>query len=136
MTKYNKGIRTFYVLLGGLSLLLMASFTTYKSCKTANVNTLFIKEQIQLAIEATDFEKSKYYTFKALKAMYTTKKNFKDCGCDDASKQLNLAEQNLKNVVRSEGMEDAKTFLDIGIKNMNICLQVLEQFDENQANTS
>lgn len=136
MTKYKKGIRTFSVLLGGLSLLLMASFTTYKSCKVANVNTLFIKEQIQLAIAATDFEKSKYYTYKALKAVYATKKNFKDCGCKDASKQLNLAEQNLKNVVRSGGMEDAKIFLDIGIKNMNICLDVLAQFDENKADSS
>ena len=136
MTKYKKGIRTFSVLLGGLSLLLMASFTTYKSCKVANVNTLFIKEQIQLAIEAPDFEKSKYYTFKALKAIYATKKNFKDCGCDDASKQLNLAEQNLKNMVRSRGMEDAKIFLDIGIKTMNICSDVLEQFNENKAKSS
>lgn len=114
----------------------MSSFTTYKSCKVANVNTMFIKEQIQLALEAPDFEKSKYYAFKALKAVYSTKKNFKDCGCIDASKQLNLAERNLKNVVRSAGMEDAKTFLDIGIKNMNICLDVLEQYDENKAKSS
>ena len=136
MTKYKKGIRTFYVLLATLCFLSMASFTTYRSCKIANTNTLFIKEQILLAIEATDFEKSKYYTFKALKAMHATKKNFKDCGCDDASKQLDLAEQNLKNMVRSSGMEDAKIFLDIGIKTMNICSDVLEQYDEKQAKSS
>lgn len=136
MTKYKKGIRTFSVLFALVCFLSMASFTTYKSCKIANVNTLFIKEQIQLAIDASDFEKSKYYTFKALKAMHATKKNFEDCGCDNASKQLHLAEQNLKNMVRSKGMEDAKIFLDIGIKTMNICLDVLEQYDENQAKSS
>ncbi len=132
MKTYKKAVLLIAGILGLLGLMLMVSFTTYNACKVANTKTQFIKEQTQLALNATDFEKSKYHTFKALKSVYTTKQNFKDCGCENASKQLVLAEKNLKNVIKAPEFDDAKTFLDIALKNTAICLEVLKKFEENQ----
>ncbi len=132
MKTYKKAVLLLAALLGLLGLLLMASFTTYDACEVANSNTLFIKEQTQLALAAPNFEKSKYHTFKALKSVYTTKQNFKDCGCESASEQLVLTEVNLKNVIKAPEFKDAKTFLDIALKNTAICLKVLKNFEENQ----
>lgn len=134
MKTYKKAVLLLAAILGLLGLLLMASFTTYDACRVANTNTVYIKEQMQLALKATNFEKSKYHTFKALKSIYTTKQNFKDCGCSDAFKQLDFAEQNLKQVIKSKGFDDAKIFLDIALKNAAICLNVLKNYDEFKSN--
>ena len=130
MKTYTRPTSILATLLGFLTLLVMVSFTNYNACAFANQNTEFIKSQTQLAIEATDFQKSKYHAYKALSGIDKTKKNFKSCGCEHATKNIAQAEQNLKQATRANSFEDSKTFLQIALKNTLISIGALEEFEK------
>ncbi|MDT0608207.1 hypothetical protein [Croceitalea rosinachiae] len=131
MKTYRRAVLVIAAVLGLLALWIMASFTTLNACAFANQHTEFIKDQTQLAIKADNFEKAKYYAYKALRGINNTKKNFKDCGCENALKNITEAEKNLKVATKSKSFEDSKTFLEIAMKNTLNSIEALEEFENN-----
>jgi len=130
MKTYQRKILIIAILIGALSLLTMASFTTYNACEFANTNTLYIKDQTQLAYNANDFKMVKYHAYKALTGIERSKNNFKDCGCNAALEGINRTKENLKSATKSSALFDAKSFVEIALKNTTISIIALEGFKQ------
>ena len=69
-------------LTGIVGTLLLSSFTGVNACQYANSNLQYIKTQTKEALATSDFEKSRYHTFKAINGIEKTRENFKACGCE------------------------------------------------------
>ena len=130
MKTYRRIILLIATLLGILGLILMASFTTYNACEFANTNTIYIKDQTQLAFDANEFKMVKYHAYKALTGIEKAKENFKDCGCDAALEGINRTKTNLKNATKAPSINDAKTFVHIALKNTTISINALENYEK------
>ncbi|WP_350290733.1 hypothetical protein [uncultured Croceitalea sp.] len=130
MKTYKRYILLIATLQGILGLFLMASFTTYNACEFANTNTLYIKDQTQLALEANEFKMVKYHAYKALTGIERAKENFKDCGCDAALEGINRTKSNLKNATKAPSLNDAKTFVHIALKNTTISITALKNYEK------
>ena len=130
MKTYRRIILLIAGVIGILGLLLMASFTTYNACEFANSNTVYIKEQTLLAYKANEIKMVKYHAYRALTSIERSKNNFKDCGCDTASKSIDRTKINLKNATKTSSIYDAKAFVDIALKNTDIGLYALENFGQ------
>jgi len=130
MKTYRRTVLITAGVLGFIALLVMASFTTFNACAFANQNTEFIKIHTQLAIEAPDFEKSKYHAYKALKGINKTKNNFKDCGCENALINIKQAEHNLKQATKTNSLEASKSFLQTALKSTITSIDALEEFED------
>ena len=124
--------RPYQGMLIGALLLALVSWNKYNACEIASNNTVFIKEQTQLAIEATTFDMAKYHAYKALNGVVKTKAKFVDCGCNTALQTLDDAGEHLKEATRSDSMEDAATFLQISLKNLELTINTLEEFEVSQ----
>ena len=133
MKTYRRLVLIVAGILGILSLLLMASFATLNACAFANQHTVFIKSQTQLAIEASDLEKAKYYAYKALKGINKTRSNYKNCGCKPALVNISQAEQNLREATKAKSFDDSKTFLQIALKSTLTSIDALEEFEEDNS---
>ena len=131
MKTYRKTVLIVAAVLGFLALLAMASFTTINACAFANQHTEFIKNQTQLAIKASDFEKAKYYAYKALKGINKTKNNFKNCGCEDALENIYQAEQSLKEATKANSFKNSKAFLEVALKSTLSSINALDEFENN-----
>ncbi|GMN09515.1 hypothetical protein MTsPCn9_00290 [Croceitalea sp. MTPC9] len=129
MKTYRRIILLIAALLGIIGLILMASFTTYNACEFANTNNVYIKNQTELAFDAGDFKMVKYYAYKALTGIERAKDNFKDCGCDMATKSIDRTKENLKSATKAPTMEDAKTFVKIALKNTHLSIAALEDYE-------
>ncbi len=135
MKTYRRPTLLIAVLLAITSLLMMASFTTYNVCEFANTNTIYIKDQTQLAFEASEFKMVKYHAYKALTGIEKAKNSFKDCGCDSAIEGIDRTKANLKNATKAPSIYDAKTFVHIALKNTHISINALQNFGQ-KSNTS
>lgn len=113
----------------------MASFTTYNACEFANTNTVYIKDQTQLAFDANEFKMVKYHAYKALTGIERAKENFKDCGCDAALEGINRTKSNLKNATKAPSISDAKIFVHIALKNTTISITALENYEKASNNS-
>lgn len=133
MNTYRITIFLVCCLFGTLALPLMVSFTTYDACEFANTNTIYIKNQTELAYNAGEFKMVKYYAYKALTGIEKAKTNFEDCGCDAAIKGINRTKENLKNATRAPSIYDAKTFVEIALKNTHLSIDAIENYKENNA---
>lgn len=129
MKTYRRKTLLIAVLFGSLGLL-MVSFATYNACEFANTNTIYIKDQTQLAFNANDFKMVKYHAYKALTGIEKSKANFKDCGCDIALKSINRTKENLKSATKSKAIFDAKSFVEIALKNTVISIDALEDYTQ------
>ena len=126
----NKGLDLLCIaIIALIGLLLLTAASGYNACEFAQNNTLFFKEQTQQAIAAKSFDKAKYHAYKALNGIYKTKPNFKECGCENALKTVNNAEENLKEATRAISFEDAGVFLNIALKNIGLTLNSLESLE-------
>jgi len=130
MKTYRRKTLLIAVLFGSLGLLPIVSFTTYNACEFANTNTIYIKNQTQLAFNANDFKMVKYHAYKALTGIEKSKTNFKDCGCDAALKSINRTKENLKSATKSNAIFDAKSFVEIALKNTAISIDALEKYKQ------
>jgi hypothetical protein len=133
MKTYRRKILLIAITIGLLGLLSMASFATYNACEFANTNTIYIKDQTQLAFNADDFKMVKYHSYKALTGIEKSKTNFKDCGCDAALNSINRTKENLKSATKSNAIFDAKSFVEIALKNTAISIDALENYKQNNS---
>jgi hypothetical protein len=130
MKTYRRPTLLIVVLLAISGLLFTTSFTTYNACEFANSNTLYIKDQTLLAFEASEFQMVKYHAYKALTGIEKAKNNFKDCGCEDAMEGIVRTKANLKNATKAPSIYDAKTFVHIALRNADISINALQEFEQ------
>ncbi|NJB37473.1 hypothetical protein [Croceivirga sp. JEA036] len=122
-------------LTGALGLLLMVSFTKLNPCEFAYKNTGFIKDQTQLALNAPSLDLAKYHAYKALKGTYNSQPNFVECGCSPAESTFKQTKDNLRQATKSIVLEDAKLFLELALKNTELTLNNLNNFEIEQFST-
>lgn len=113
--KCNLHIVYFAVAAIGLSYLL--SFSTFNACEVANSNVIFVKDQTQLALDNSDFQKSRYHAFKAINGIWKAKYSFSECDCDGLATNMELASKNLKEATKAQSKEDQEVFLKIAMQN-------------------
>ncbi|MGX1929556.1 hypothetical protein [Flagellimonas sp. 2504JD4-2] len=128
--KTRKIILLIVFIIGILSLLLMASFTTRNACEYASSNIEYIKGHVQKAIIADEFEMSRYYAFKALNGIEKTRLNFLDCGCSGAIESLEKAVMYLKSATVTKSFDDSKEWLHLALENTVIGIKVLRVFEQ------
>lgn len=128
--KTRKVILLIVFILGVLALWLMSSFTYRNACEYAVSNMEYIKEQIEKAVVADDFEMSKHFAYRALNSIEKTKGNFLDCGCDGAIASLENTLSDLKKATKSESLGASKKFLHTALDNTVIGVKVLRVFEQ------
>ena len=133
--KTRKIILLIVFVLGVISLWLMSSFTNRNACEYATSNIEYIQEQIEAAIAARTFEKSKYFAYKALNGIEKTRSNFLDCGCDDAITSLEKTLTELKIATKAPSFMKSKTPLHNALENTIIGLKVLRVFEQEFSST-
>ena len=131
--KTRKIVLLIIFLIGVISLWLMSSFTSKNACDYAVSNIEYIQEQVELALTAEDFEKSKYLAYKALNSIEKTQSNFLDCGCGRTIACLKDTSVMLKNATRASSFEESKKFLQQAMENTQTGLKVLNVFDHDSA---
>lgn len=115
----------------GLWLSLTAS-SIFKPCEFANTNILFIKEQTEEAISASELKMSRYYAYKALNGIWNAQYSFSECGCEDANLSIDLAYDNLKEATKSNNLEESKIFLKIALKNTRNSVLAIEAYKKQE----
>ncbi|MBS9461610.1 hypothetical protein KIM67_04250 [Flagellimonas sp. 389] len=117
-------------IIGVISLLLLSSFSIRNACEYANSNLEYIKSQTQRAIVADDFNRSKYYAYKALNGIEKTKYNFIDCGCEGTIESLDKTLAHLKTATKAISFEESKKSLHNALKSTEIGMNVLKNYDQ------
>lgn len=128
MKTYKRTIPVLGLLLALIGLFLTLSFSVSIACKFANDDSLFIKEQTQIALKATSLEMARYHTYKALRGISQTKDNIVDCGCEEAKESVLKTEENLKMAARAEWLADSKLFLELAKQNILITIDALRDY--------
>ncbi|RDY60930.1 hypothetical protein DX873_01770 [Flagellimonas nanhaiensis] len=113
----------------------MSSFTNRNACEYATSNIEYIKEQIESAISASGFEKSKHFAYKALNGIEKTRSNFLDCGCDGAIESLENALSELKTATKAPSFMASRTPLHNALENIIIGHKVLRVFEQEFSST-
>ncbi len=131
MKTYRSHILLITALLGIFSLVSMTSFTSYNACEFANDNSIYIKNQTLLAYQADEFKMVKYHAYKALTGIERAKNSFEECGCDTALESIGRTKLNLKNATKSPSIYDAKTFVEIALKNTALSINALTSYKKN-----
>ncbi|WP_139063767.1 hypothetical protein [Flagellimonas eckloniae] len=128
--KKNKIILFIVFIIGVISLLILSSFISRSACEYANSNIEYIKNQMQEAVVANDFEMSKYYAYKAINGIEKTRLNFIDCGCQGTIESLEKALYYLKKGAKEPTLKDAKKYLHIALESTTIGINVLKEFEQ------
>ncbi len=131
--KTRKIVLLIIFVVGVVSLWLMSSFSHKNACDYAISNIEYIQEQIEAALRTDDFEKSKYFAYKALNSIEKTQPNFSDCGCDGTIACLKDTAVMLKNATKASTFENSKEFLSKAFDNTQMGLKILKVFDQDSA---
>ncbi len=98
-------------ILSVLLICLFSSFSSGEDCQYAGSNINYINTQTIKAIDAKELHKSKYYTYKALTAIYKTQKELKNCGCQKAAYNLEESQYLFKKATKVGSLKEAKALL-------------------------
>ena len=115
--------------LGVLILFFSFSFVKNKACAYADSNIGYVKQQTLKALECTDLNTARYYTYKALNAIENSRKQLESCGCEDASKSIYDGLENLKNATQTSSLNGTKILLNKALENTIASLESLEAHD-------
>lgn len=115
--------------LGILVLFSSFSFTKNKACAYADSNIGYVKQQTQKALECTDLNTARYYTYKALNAIENSRKQLESCGCEYAAKSIYDGLENLKDATQTSSLRGAKILLNKALENTIASLELLEKHD-------
>lgn len=124
-------MKTIYIALMVFSIGLFSSFKISSACAYAESNMEYIMSQTTKAIEQKNINTVKLYTYRAINALEKSKKQFKDCNCEDASISIDENTKNLKMAVKSTSLVEAKMLLNKALKNTIESIQALEDYQSN-----
>lgn len=113
-------------ILSVLLICLFSSFSLGEDCLYAGSNINYINTQTKKAIDAEELHKSKYYTYKALTAIYKTQKELKNCGCQNAAYNLEESQYLFKKASKVGSLREAKALLISAQKKAKTSLKELQ----------
>lgn len=115
-----------------LVLFSMSSFDMSKACEYAGSNIGYINSQTERALAAEDINTSRFFAYKALKAIEKSKEQIEACGCDYAKESIYEGLDNLKKATRVSSLNSAKILLTRALDNSEGSLEALRDHDEHQ----
>jgi len=115
--------------LGVLALFSSFSFAKNKACAYADSNIGYVKQQTQKALECTDLNTARYYTYKALNTIENSRKQLESCGCEDAARSIYEGLENLKDATQTPSLNGTKILLNKALENTIASLESLEKHD-------
>ncbi len=115
--------------LGILILFAFFSFVNNKACAYADSNIGYVKTQTEQALESTDLNSARYYTYKALNAIEKSRKQLESCGCEYATKSIYDGLENLKDATRATSLSSTKILLNKALENTIASLESLEKHE-------
>ncbi|MFS4494507.1 hypothetical protein [Maribacter sp. 2308TA10-17] len=129
-------MKTLYVMLFAIAIVLLSSFTTSEACNYAGSNLNYVKARTEEALETSDINKSRFYTYKAIKVIQTSTNRFNDCGCEDA--EINIEESliNLKAATKATSLNGTKILLQEALEQILDAVDNLEQHEMHDAEFS
>ena len=129
-------MKTLYVMLFGIAIVLLSSFTTSEACNYAGSNLNYVKARTEEALATFDINKSRFYTYKAIKVIQTSTNRFSDCGCDDAKINIEESLINLKAATKATSLRGTKILLQEALDQIADALDNLERHEMHDAEFS
>lgn len=120
-------MKTLYFVLSFLAIGLLSSFNTSEACAYAGSNIGYVKAQTQLALNENDINKSKYFTYKAIKAIYKLKKQLDECGCEQAAINIEESQFSLKEAAKEASFQGIKPHLTEAYDKLSASLEAIER---------
>ncbi|WP_394750494.1 hypothetical protein [Spongiimicrobium salis] len=112
-----------------LYLLTFAVYGNVQPCKSTNSNISYVKAQTKRAIGATEINKVKFYTYRAINAIEKTRKQLISCDCNYASDSIFESLEQLKSATRTTSLDSTKIFLRRAMESTTYGLNALERHD-------
>ena len=120
-------MKTLYFVLSFLTISLLSSFKTSEACEYAGSNIGYVKTQTQLALKENDLNKSKYFTYKAIKATYKLKEQLDECGCEQAAINIEESQYHLKKAAKESTTPGIKLLLTAAYDKLAASLEAIEK---------
>ncbi len=121
-------MKSFYVLLSALAICLFSSFNKLsEACQYAGSNITYVKNQTELAMDADDINKARFHTYKAIKGIYRSQEQLKECGCQLAAAAIEESEDHLKLATKSTSISGTKILLAEALEKTMASLEALEK---------
>lgn len=122
-------MKTFYVILYSIAVVLLSSFAPNEACSYAGSNMSYVKARTEEALSLNDINRARFYTYKAIRVIQTSTDEFNNCGCEDA--QVNIAESliNLKAATKATSLNGTKILLQEALQQISDALDDLDQHE-------
>ena len=112
----------------GLLFFFFSSFASpNEACSYASSNLNYIKTLAKKAIADDDLNKSKYYTYKAIKVIQTSTSQFEDCGCKNAESSIKESASYLKSASKATSVSGSRLLLNKAITHISSSIKLLEK---------
>jgi len=122
-------MKTLYVMLCSIAILLLSSFAPSEACNYAGSNMNYVKARTEEALSANDINKARFYTYKAIKVLQTSTKRFNDCGCKDAEMNVEEGLINLKAATKSTSLNGTRILLTEALQQIVDAIDAFEQHE-------
>jgi len=122
-------MKTFCLLLSILAFSLFSSFATSDACNYAGSNFGFVKTQTEKALANNNLNKSKFFTYKAIKTIQATTGKLDDCGCADAAVNIKESLSNLRAATRATSLNGSRILLQEALQHTIDALKSLSQHE-------
>lgn len=126
----------FTALFGITSIILFSSFSSSEACSYAGANLIYVKAQTEEAIATSDINKSKFYTYKAIKVIQTSTGRFDACGCADAEVNIEESLINLKAATKATSINGTRILLQEALEQIEDAIDNLDQHELHAAEFS
>lgn len=123
-----------YFIITILAFSLFSSFKPVKPCEYAGSNIQFVKTQTQKAISEDDINISKYYTYKAIRAIESNKEQLNSCGCDYAATSMDDSFKDLVLATKTNTLRSSRVLLNRSLEKTISSLEALEKHELHDSN--
>ncbi|WP_298501534.1 hypothetical protein [uncultured Maribacter sp.] len=123
-----------YFIIIAFALSLFSSFRPVKPCEYAGSNIGFVKTQTQKAINEEDINISRYYTYKAIRAIENNKEQLNTCGCDYAATSMEDSFKDLVLATKANTLRSTRIFLNRSLEKTIGSLEALEKHELHDSN--
>ena len=123
-------------LFGITTIVLFSSFSSSEACNYAGANLNYVKARTEEAMATSDINKSRFYTYKAIKVIQTSTTRFDDCGCADAEVNIEESLINLKAATKATSINGTKILLQEALEQIEDAIDNLDQHELHDAEFS
>ena len=120
-------MKTLYFVLSLLAIGLFSSFTASEACEYAGSNIGYVRTQTRMALEDNDLNKAKFFTYKAIKAIYKLREQLDECGCEQAVINIEESQYHLKKATKATSIQGVKVLLREAYNKTVTSLEAIER---------